>query len=261
MSVRNGEETSLTGLGRDFAVARVRSVVGKPQGQLPGEVLPRINSCSVLLADVSGFRKRTLSVLAQRRAILRRVLWSRTFGNAGPRCEMRNHVLPVNRPCVRVIGVRQSPGRLVVDEPTVDPFVLSQDFERAASNTPCIFVAISSFPDFAIWKKGNNLCLAVRRVEDEYESATAQQKLHERTSPEPPTQRSCQPSNDAEKKRSANRARNVYRDGAYSSRWIKKISNGRHKLSVERRGKRRCWRHRAASAGRRDRSRPPGWGE
>ena len=105
--------------------------------------------------------------------------------------------------------MRESTILFVMGEAAIDLAVVSKDFERAAMNFPCAFVAIAPLSNLTAWEKGNSLCLAMCGVEDKYEPSIIQQELPQRSTLEPPFQRAAQPSKEPEQQHSTDPANNV----------------------------------------------------
>ena len=61
--------------------------------------------------------------------------------------------------------MRESSILFVMGEAAIDLAVVGKDFERAAMNFPCTFVAITSLADLTAWEESDDLCLAECGVE------------------------------------------------------------------------------------------------
>lgn len=124
--------------------------------------------------------------------------------------------------------MRESSILFVMGEAAIDLAIVGKDFERAAMDFPCAFVAIAPLADLSAWEESDDLCLAVCRVEDKYEPSIIQQELPQRATFEPPLQRAAQPSKEPEQQHSTDPANNVDCNRAGSGCGIEQFSNTRH---------------------------------
>lgn len=124
--------------------------------------------------------------------------------------------------------MRESSILFVMGEAAIDLAVVGKDFECAAMNFPCAFIAIASLANLTTWEESDDLCLAVCGVEDKYEPSTILQELSQRAALEPPLQRATQPSKETEQQHSTDPANNVDGDRAGGGCGIEQVSNTSH---------------------------------